>query len=562
LVTVTPGGSGLRQSVISIPAGSSTATVQVSDTGTPGNAAFVLDSVPGEWVGNGHQLDDNQFNSFITVAGDDTGIGISDFDGFNDFDASIIPPAGQTLAVGTYQAQRTRYEATGFAGLDISGDSRGCNTIAGQVTIHEIAFDQDGRIQRLAADAVQYCDGEPPLFATFRIASSFGYSAIGLHPDPGAGPVGFATEVPGNTSPAQTVTVTNTGVLPLSVAPSLAGADPADFAMASSSCVSDAPLVPGASCSVSVTFSPQAIGTRTASLVLTDSTPRGQHVVEMTGLGVTAPTFTSPLNNQVITVTQSVTWVTSPVAQGNYLVVGTTPGSANIVNSGVLPGSQLSYSLPSTLPIGVVYATVFTKLAGNWSASQSISFYIEPLVASFTYPTPGLISVDATKPITWAANSADQGFYLVVGTSPGGTNLINSGILPATQTSYKPPPMPAEVLYATLFTKLNGGWNFYQSMTLNVRSSTGTFTSPLNGQHVSATSTPFTWTTVSSVQGFYLVVGTTPGSANLLNSGVLPGAPQYFPAVHLPTGAPLYATLFTKVGGSWNHSQAITFTAN
>jgi hypothetical protein len=88
-----------------------------------------------------------------------------------------------------------------------------------------------------------------------------------------------------------------------------------------------------------------------------------------------------------------------------------------------------------------------------------------------------------------------------------------------------------------------------------------TFTSPLNGQRVTNVKAPYTWTTVSSVQGFYLVVGTTPGSANLVNSGVLSNAPQFFPGVALPKGVPLYATIFTEVAGSWTRYQSITFTA-
>ncbi|MEA2195706.1 MAG: hypothetical protein QOG42_2260, partial [Solirubrobacteraceae bacterium] len=511
-VTVTPRGPGVRSSVINVGgAGPSSATVLVNDSGIAGNAAFILDSEPGEWIGSGFQWNYNQFNGMITGVGSSDQISFTVNDGLNRFDARIVAPAGHVLAVGHYpEAARAGYETPGTAGLDISASSRGCNAIVGQFDIREIEFDDYGRLSHFAADVVQRCDGLPPLFVGLRFGSSVPYSAVNIQPDPGRGSVTFPSVVPGNASPRQVVNVVNVGAQAFPATPAVTGVNADDFKLTSSSCAPGSPMSPGDSCSVSVSFAPHGFGLRTAALVFIDGTVRGQHTLILTGTGAPAPTFTFPLDKQmVIDTTQAVSWITSPAAQGNYLVVGTGPGAADIVNSGVLPGNQLSYTLP-IMPIGIVYATVFTELGGRWTAYQSITFQVAPLVASFTYPLPGLLNVDATRPITWATNSQDQGYVLVVGTSPGSANLINSGILPARQNSYKPPPMPADtLLYATLFTELNGRWNYYQTIRYTALAGQATFTSPLNGQRVTNVKAPYTWTTVSSVQGFYLVVGTT-----------------------------------------------------
>lgn len=154
------------------------------------------------------------------------------------------------------------------------------------------------------------------------------------------------------------------------------------------------------------------------------------------------------------------------IASGfRYLVVGTNPGASDIVNAGVLPGSQLSYKLPM-MTIGTLDATVSTELGGHWTAYQSITFYVEPPVATFTYPLPGLLNVDATRPITWMTNSQDQGHYLVVGTTPGSADLINSGVLPMARQYFSGVPLPKGVpLYATIFTEVAGSWARHQSIT-------------------------------------------------------------------------------------------------
>jgi phospholipase C len=102
----------------------------------------------------------------------------------------------------------------------------------------------------------------------------------------------FAGQLVGTPSGSQTITVSNTGnatLMPTSVA--ISGANAADFAE-TNTCLSSVPQ--GSSCSITVTFTPAATGTRSATLTVTDNSDGhtgSTQTVSLTGSG-TAPVAT------------------------------------------------------------------------------------------------------------------------------------------------------------------------------------------------------------------------------------------------------------------------------
>jgi hypothetical protein len=109
-----------------------------------------------------------------------------------------------------------------------------------------------------------------------------------LEADPAKGDLGV---VPiGDTSPEQTVQLKNTGITPLTVtSASVTGVDAADFTATATACVGTT-LAPGASCSVSLSFSPTATGDRTASLTVRHTGLNDPFVVPLVGTGGAAGT--------------------------------------------------------------------------------------------------------------------------------------------------------------------------------------------------------------------------------------------------------------------------------
>jgi hypothetical protein len=93
----------------------------------------------------------------------------------------------------------------------------------------------------------------------------------------------FASQAIGTTSAAQTITVNNTGTASMFINSAVTrGADPLDFTQVNDTC-SGTTLTPGTNCAVSITFSPTANGTRSATFILTDNAPGSPQTVPITG---------------------------------------------------------------------------------------------------------------------------------------------------------------------------------------------------------------------------------------------------------------------------------------
>lgn len=279
-------------------------------------------------------------------------------------------------------------------------------------------------------------------------------------------------------------------------------------------------------------------------------------------LTVDQAVFTQPTDGEAnVDAIMPFTWSTIGQAQAYDLIVGTTHYGADLLNTGVLPPTTSTYTMPA-MPSGpTIYATLFAEVSGGWTSYQAISFTALPNVATFTYPLNEQAGVDPTRPITWSNSPFEGGTILVVGTAPDGSNLFNSGIMVDQQDSASVPVFPAgEALYATLLTNFNGKWDRFQAITFTDGPAAGTFTEPVNGQLKVATPTTFTWNTITGAQDYDLVVGTTLYGTDLVSSGILPPTQSSFSVAKLPSGKVLYATLLTEVNGQWT-SEVVGFTA-
>src|SRR5260221_6764697 len=90
----------------------------------------------------------------------------------------------------------------------------------------------------------------------------------------------FASQAVGTSSGAQFTTLTNTGSATLTFSAAFSG----DFAFDRlRTCASF--VAPGASCTISVKFTPTAAGTRTGTLTLTDNASNSPQTISLTGIG-------------------------------------------------------------------------------------------------------------------------------------------------------------------------------------------------------------------------------------------------------------------------------------
>jgi sugar lactone lactonase YvrE len=190
----------------------------------------------------------------------------------------------------------------------------------------------------------------------------------GLHPTA----LSFSPQIVGTASSAQTVTLTNTGSTSLSITGiGFSGANASDFT-SSSKCGSV--LVVGATCSISVTFTPGAAGSRSASLVVSDKygkVTRLPQTATLTGTGG-APTTSSATYMGADTTTLG-TWTGHYGADGQLIANGLTnaPAYATVSFTG---DSTYTWQQPSRDPRALqVSSGSPSRIASTYETYKSFS---------------------------------------------------------------------------------------------------------------------------------------------------------------------------------------------
>jgi hypothetical protein len=175
----------------------------------------------------------------------------------------------------------------------------------------------------------------------------------------------FAKLPEGETSPAQTVTLTNNQSTSLSFTSiSTSG----DFAIATNTCTGGVAALK--SCSVGVTFTPTATGTRTGTLTFTDGAANSPQTVSLTGTGL-APALLS---------------------------IAVTPGNAIL-----FVGSSLQYTATGTYSSGPpknLTTSVTWSVLPTGFASISATGLATGVAAGSTTVSAALGTIDGSTPLT------------------------------------------------------------------------------------------------------------------------------------------------------------------
>jgi large repetitive protein len=132
-----------------------------------------FDSEAGDWVGAGRRFTVTQADGAIAANPSSGGVRVS-FQGSTWWYLTFVPPSGEVLTPGVYEgATRWPFQSPTAPGLDVTGDGRGCNTLAGRFTVFEIEYDASGNVVRFAVDYEQHCEGvAAALFGSVRYNSS------------------------------------------------------------------------------------------------------------------------------------------------------------------------------------------------------------------------------------------------------------------------------------------------------------------------------------------------------------------------------------------------------
>jgi hypothetical protein len=141
------------------------------------DATFIaFDSQEGDYIGQGEHHQFNLLNSLVSVERNiDAGITFSIENDDDHWRLDFVAPGGADLAVGAYEgATRYPFQDSSEPGLDATGAGRGCNNSTGRFDVHEVEYDEDGRVMVFSADFEQHCDAsEGPLLGAVRWRAEF-----------------------------------------------------------------------------------------------------------------------------------------------------------------------------------------------------------------------------------------------------------------------------------------------------------------------------------------------------------------------------------------------------
>ena len=246
----------------------------------------------------------------------------------------------------------------------------------------------------------------------------------------------FGNQSVGTTSTAQSLTLSNTGNAALSITSlALTGTNAGDFAQ-TNTCGSS--VAAGSSCTISVTFTPSASGSRTASVSITDNASGSPQTVSLSGTGAGTGALVSlsatslAFGNQPIEVsstTQTVTLSNTGNAALSITSLALTGTNASDFDESNTCGSSLAAGANCTIAVWFM-----PSVAGPEAASLSIADN-----SSGSPQTVGLSGAGTHDVIlTWTASTTSGvvGYDVYRGTTSGGPYPTQLNSTPINGTTY------------------------------------------------------------------------------------------------------------------------------
>jgi hypothetical protein len=279
-----------------------------------------------------------------------------------------------TAAIGISSISITGKNSSEFA---VSSTTCGSSLGAGANCTISVTFKPSA--ERSQSATLQVVDGD----GTQTAALSGTGTAVKFSP----GGLTFAAQAVGTTSPAQNVTLTNLLSTTLTITSiAIGGTDPGDFAQ-TNTCGSS--VAAGGSCTISVTFTPTADGSRTGNVTVTDNDVTSPQKIVLSGTGTGSSLSFTVLPTSIAYPSTTVGLQSScePITVTN---TGTT--SLTIDSFALTPFLvfQLQYGYaPRTLSAGQgqVYCIKFVPGAAqayNGQLSISIAGVSNPSIVTFT----------------------------------------------------------------------------------------------------------------------------------------------------------------------------------
>ncbi|WP_396636713.1 gliding motility-associated C-terminal domain-containing protein [Maribacter sp. R77961] len=265
--------------------------------------------------------------------------------------------------------------------------------------------------------------------------------------------------------------------------------------------------------------------------------------------------LTTPLNGSTnVSILTDLTWTALTNADGYFVTVGTTSGGSDILDNENVTGT--TFDLPTDLPENTeIFVTIIPyNGAGNATGCVEESFTTETLATTpdcteLTSPLNGETGVSLETDINWLASATAEGYLLSIGTTPGGTDILNNEDVGNT-TNFVPLndlPESTEIFVTLIPYNAQGNTTgcaeeSFTTETLATIPNCTALTSPLNGSTNVPIITDLTWTALANANGYFVTVGTTSGGNDILDNENVTGT-----TFDLPTDLPENTEIFVTI---------------
>ncbi|TSE04664.1 BspA family leucine-rich repeat surface protein [Aquimarina algiphila] len=279
-------------------------------------------------------------------------------------------------------------------------------------------------------------------------------------------------------------------------------------------------------------------------------------------------TISNPLNDAInVPVNTNLSWNSSDGATGYLVRVGTTPGGIEIANN-IDVKNVTTYDFPSDLSENRTFYVTITPYNGVGDAIGCLeenfrtggsTLNTPPICTTLITPLNGAVDIGIDTNLTWNGSANADGYKVTVGTTAGGTDILNNFDVNNVTTYDLMNDLPeGEEIFVTI-TPYNSfgdatGCN-EESFTIEttaVLPGCTTLTTPTNGARNIALDTNLAWNTITDALGYRISAGTTSGGVDIVDNQDVSNMTTFDFPNDLPENTEIFVTItpYNAVGNA------------
>ncbi len=286
-----------------------------------------------------------------------------------------------------------------------------------------------------------------------------------------------------------------------------------------------------------------------------------QFTVEVIPNPPTCPVSYSIANNStnVSINTGGISWPSVSSQTEYYVTIGTTPTGTQY-ESNFFNNTSEYYSVPTPFAYSTTYyfrIRVRDQSTGNYGPICSTVVFttesapqVVPNCATNIFPANLSTNVLINANITWNAVATATGYRISIGTTSGGTDIVNN-FNNGNSLTYNPTADFAQnTTYFVTITPYNSTGNAtscasesFTTQTIVTIPGCSTGISPANNAINSPVNSDISWQIVSNATGYFISIGTTSGGTNFVNNFDNGNNSIYNPTTYLASNTTYFVTI-------------------